>query len=162
VNCKKVRRWLPLFIGSEISERKIRAVKAHLERCPECKQEYESCVLSLGKVKEWLKEEKRDFKGGEWEEIIREAVEKRKPEVSPLIPWPFKKVWAYALMAAVAVLMAFFATSPFLKKELNPEAKVSAALQTQDVISITLVSQETGLKIFWFFDKNFELKEAEE
>lgn len=162
MNCKKVRRWLPLFIGSEISGRKISAVKAHLERCPECKQEYDFCALSVEKAKEWLKEEERDFESREWQEIIRKAVERGTPEVKPLILWPFKKAWAYALMAAVAVLVTFFATSPFLKKELNPEAPISAALQTQDIISITLVSQETGLKIFWFFDKNFELKEAEE
>jgi hypothetical protein len=29
---------------------------------------------------------------------------------------------------------------------------------SQDVVSVTLVSQETGLQVVWFFDKNFEWK----
>ncbi len=173
MNCKKVRRWLPLFIGSEISERKISAVKAHLERCPKCRQEYDSCVLSLGKVKEWLKEEKRDLENREWEEIIKKAVEKGTPRVSPLIPWPFKKAWAYALMAFLAVAITLFVVnSSFIQEKgrgveglKQAQAQLPAnSLQEsqQDVISVTLVSQETGLRIFWFLDKNFELKEEKE
>ncbi len=31
-----------------------------------------------------------------------------------------------------------------------------AAPKEQDVVSVTMVSQETGLQIVWFFDKNFD------
>ncbi|MGQ9472378.1 MAG: hypothetical protein ACUVR0_11935 [Candidatus Aminicenantales bacterium] len=62
MKCKKARRFIPLVIGSEIAELKILAVKVHLEKCPRCRQEYDSCVLSLGKVKEWIKEEKIELR----------------------------------------------------------------------------------------------------
>jgi hypothetical protein len=41
----------------------------------------------------------------------------------------------------------------------KPPQKPSArAAGSQDVVSVTLVSQETGLKVVWFFNKNFEWK----
>lgn len=170
MKCKKVRRFIPLVIGSEISERKISAVKVHLKKCPRCRQEYDSWALSLGKVKEWLKEEKIELEGQEWEEMIRKAVRKGRPKVLPLIPWAYKKAWVYALMAFLAVAITLFVinTSFFQEKGRGGEGVKQAQVQLlsnslqesqQEVISVTLVSQETGLKIFWFFDKNFELKE---
>jgi hypothetical protein len=41
--------------------------------------------------------------------------------------------------------------SPSLEAEVKPAAG-------QDVLSVTLVSQETGLQVVWFFNKNFEWK----
>jgi anti-sigma factor RsiW len=37
----------------------------------------------------------------------------------------------------------------------EPQAKPAAG---QDVLSVTMVSQETGLQVVWFFNKNFEWK----
>lgn len=34
----------------------------------------------------------------------------------------------------------------------------NAAQERQDVLSVTMVSQETGLQVVWFFNKNFEWK----
>jgi hypothetical protein len=31
----------------------------------------------------------------------------------------------------------------------------------QDVVSVTLISKDTGFKVIWFFDKNFEWKGEE-
>jgi hypothetical protein len=42
-----------------------------------------------------------------------------------------------------------------------PRPKEPAAAQkegSQDVVSVTLVSQDTGLKVVWFLDKNFDWK----
>ncbi len=41
------------------------------------------------------------------------------------------------------------------EKVVKPRA---ASALSQDVVSVTLVSQETGLQVVWFFDKNFEWK----
>jgi len=40
-------------------------------------------------------------------------------------------------------------------------ADLSRAKATQNLLSITLVSQETGLKVYWTFNKDFEWKELE-
>ena len=38
-------------------------------------------------------------------------------------------------------------------------ADSAQAKESQDIVSMTLVSQETGLKVHWTFNRNFELKE---
>jgi hypothetical protein len=48
-----------------------------------------------------------------------------------------------------------------LKPEAEPEIQPAAPAGPtpgQDVVSVTLVSQESGLQVTWFFDKNFEWK----
>jgi hypothetical protein len=41
----------------------------------------------------------------------------------------------------------------------RPTEPAAAAKEgSQDVVSVTLVSQDTGLKVVWFLDKNFEWK----
>ena len=48
-----------------------------------------------------------------------------------------------------------------LKTEAEPEIRPAAPPgppPAQEVVSVTLVSQESGLQVTWFFDKNFEWK----
>lgn len=160
MNCKKVRRLLPLMIGSEIPDSKIIGIKAHLEECPDCRREYDAYKLSIEKTKEWLAGDRKDLEDWEWQRMVRHAAEEKAPKISPLVPWPFKKAWAYALMAVFLVVLTLFVVMPsFIKELAGPEKKMMAK---QEVVSMTIVSKETGLKIVWFFNKNFELKEIEE
>ncbi len=156
---------MPLMPGSEISRSKVEAVKAHLETCPRCRREYDIFVLSFEKAKEMLAAERKDWGEKDWQQAIQKAVKEGKPGVSPLAPWPFKKVWAYALMAVFLIVLSLVVISPYFFKP-APESQMLAEAEPvkdyqQDIISMTLVSKETGLKIIWFFDKNFDLKEAE-
>ena len=100
---------------------------------------------------------------------FQEIIDK-KHEVSPLVPWPFKKAWAYALMAvlAVALTLLFVIRPSIIQKQRGLESEKVTQAQLfrsfrdkpdQDVISMTMVSKETGLKIVWFFNKNFELED---
>jgi hypothetical protein len=158
--------------GSEISQPKILAIKAHLQLCPECRGEYDSLIVSLEKTKEWLAKERIGWKEIEWQEVVQKATEEREFRVSSLAPWPFKKAWAYAIMAVFVFLLTLFVVRPsFIKQKAEPESKMIAGLRQepervkeesqQDVISMTLVSHETGLKIVWFFNKNFNLEVKE-
>ncbi len=46
-----------------------------------------------------------------------------------------------------------------LKSESRPQEPAAASQEgSQDVVSVTLVSQDTGLKVIWFLDRNFEWK----
>jgi hypothetical protein len=172
MNCSKVRRLLPLMAGSEISQSKISAIKAHLEACPECRAEYDSLILSLEKTKEWLAKERITWEEREWQRAVQKAIEQRESRASSLAPWPFKKAWAYAMMAFFAFLLCLFVVRPsFIKQKAEPESRMIAELgqepermkqeSQQDVITMTLVSHETGLRIVWFFNKNFELEVKE-
>lgn len=171
MKCKKVQRYLPLVVDSNISKSKISEVKAHMEKCPECRHEYNSYVLSLGKTKEWLAKEREDWEDREWQQIVKKAIVDKGPEVSPLVPWPFRKVWAYAMMAVFAIVFTFFVVRPsFYKEGRIPGTRMLAESQAklfesfkdkseQDIISMTMVSKDTGLKIVWFFNKNFDLED---
>ena len=89
-----------------------------------------------------------------------------------------RKQWGVRLVQKPAfafglALLLFAAGALWLQKKLplRPEergvlqARSQTAVQRsgepagQDVLSMTIVSQETGLKIVWFFNKNFEWKE---
>ncbi len=160
MNCKKIRRLLPLMMGPEIPHSKAAAVNAHLEKCPECRCEYDAYVVSLEKTKEWLEEDGKDWEDREWQAVLQRVKKERAPKVSPLAPWPFKKTWAYALMAVCVVVLTLFVVKPsFIEEGTGAGERM---LAQQEVISMTMVSQETGLKIVWIFNKNFELKESEE
>ncbi len=174
MNCKKVQRLLPLMAGSEIPQSKIVSLKAHLEKCPKCRQEYNSYVLSLEKTKEWLAKERIDWNERDWQQALQRAIKDKKPEVAPLVSWPFKKVWAYSLigMLVVALTLIFIIRPLIIQKKMGLGSEKFTQEQAQlfrsspeeseqEVVSMTLVSQETGLKIVWFLNKNFELEVKE-
>jgi len=174
VNCKKVRRLLPLMAGSEIPKYKILALKTHLEECPKCRQEYDSYNLSLEKTKEWLAKDRKDWEDNEWKQALRRAIKDKKPEVSPPVSWPFKKVWAYSFigMLVVALTLLFIIRPSITQKNMGLGSEKFTQEQAQlfrrspeeseqEVVSMTLVSKETGLKIVWFLNKNFELEVKE-
>lgn len=175
MNCKKARSLLPLLVGGDLSSKKTKALKKHLQSCPGCQQELRSYDLSLKRVKEWLKKDQVLWKEADWikaMEKFKEQPEKLKTFLSrPFASWPFKAVWTYALIAAVTFVLIIFVAKSWLGKKniemaanqnLPSSEKVEKSLQPasfQDIISMRLVSKETGLKIIWVFNKNFELEE---
>lgn len=161
MNCKKVKRLLPLMAGSEVYRSKVQSIEAHLKSCSRCQDEYNSYVQSLEKTKEWLAKDRKAWEESEWQQIVGNAIIEKSPKVSPLIPWPFRKAWAYAVMAVFVIGLTFFLIRPsFIKEGVGPETEVlTKEISKQDIISMTMVSKETGLKIVWFFNKNFELEE---
>jgi hypothetical protein len=160
VKCKKVCRLLPLLAGSDLPDRKNREIKAHLQICPHCQREYESYLLSFQKTKEWLERGQEDWQEEEWQGLIQKALqgEELVPSFRPRMR--FKRAWVYALMASAAVILSLFILRPSIfRDKTGREAKEAGGVPQQESISVTIVSQETGLKIVWFFNKNFELKE---
>ncbi len=174
MNCKKVQRLLPLMSGSEIPKLKILSLKAHLEECPECRQEYDSYILSLEKTKEWLAKDRKDWEESNWQRALRKAMKDKKLEVSSLVSWPFKKVWAYSLIGMLTVALTLFLIirPSIIQKKMGlgsekfseEQAQLFRSLleeSKQEIVSMTFVSKETGLKIVWFLNKNFELEVKE-
>ncbi len=171
MKCKKIRRWLPLMVGSDLSASKVEAVRSHLIKCPECQQEYDAYVLSLEKTKEWLEKDRQDWEEREWQQVVQNAVQQEKPAISPFAPWPFKKAWAYSLIGVLGASLFFlFVIKPFDSQEgIAPDSELLSRTQArlsggafqespQEVVQMTMVLPETGQKIIWIFDKNFELE----
>jgi hypothetical protein len=170
MRCRKMRHFLPLLAGSELPESKVSTVESHLDRCPLCQEEYEKYVLLVQETRKWLAEDRMDWKEREWKEAVQNAVTGELPRRTPLVPWSFPKTWAFALMAGAMLLITILVVRPpFVEKiGIKPRYMDVAKMETveasegkeqQEVISMTMVSKETGLRIVWFFNKNFDLEE---
>ena len=163
MKCKKMRRLLPLLAGSELPESQIPPVRAHMEGCSRCQAEFEKYTVLVGQTREWLTESKIDWEEQEWQQSLRSAVNQVPQRKTALIPWPFPKTWAYVLVAGAMLLLTLLVVQPPFVKQMGfwSESVDAAEMEEQEVVSMTMVSKETGLKIVWFFNKNFNLEENE-
>jgi hypothetical protein len=65
-------------------------------------------------------------------------------------------------MAAVMAVVVFFVTRPlYIGVEDIPGQTVLSKRQEQNVVSMTIVSKDTGLKVVWILNKNCNLEENE-
>jgi hypothetical protein len=67
-------------------------------------------------------------------------------------------------MALVAFILSLVLIFPVFRgsqegMESSPYSFSSIEKGRQDIVTMTIVSKETGTKIVWFFDKNFQLEE---
>lgn len=163
MKCVKIRRLLPLLAGAELPESQAPQVEGHLRRCQECRKEYEKYVFLVGQTRKWLAEERMKWDEQEWRRAVQTVLNRETKKKAPLVPWPFPKAWAYALMAGVMLLLTVLLVLPPLveKSGLAPGYRDVTEVEKQEVVSMTMVSKETGLKIVWFLNKNFDLEENE-
>jgi anti-sigma factor RsiW len=162
MKCKRIRKYLPLYIGADLSPKKAEEVKLHLDTCGECQKEYEVYVRSVKTAKEWLNESKVAWGEGEWRRTVQNTIAEKSKSFPGFAPWPFKKGWALAVMVAVMVVVVFFVTRPlYLGVEDLPGQAVLSTRQAQNVVSMTMVSKDTGLKVVWILNKKFNLEENE-
>jgi len=175
MNCRAIKKWLPLYAGSELDQKKLSIINAHILTCESCRRELAAYQFSSGKMKELLSEDPVSWKESEWKEAIKAAV--HKPEnahsrSSALAPWPYRKSWAWVSMAAAALILTVGISKPSWITRLAglvPENITSVRSlplwegekqPKQDFLRMTMVSQETGLKLVWFLNKNFNLEES--
>jgi hypothetical protein len=78
------------------------------------------------------------------------------------VAWP-----GWAAASAAGVLIGFVILSVLFRGSVPGPARTASpavppaladAGRAQDVVSLTMVSPETGLQIVWFLDKNFDYK----
>ena len=173
MNCKKVLRLLPLMIGSDLSRSRISSIRSHIDSCPGCRQEYEFYRLSMKKTKEWLSEDQENWDETDWKNVIQSVIKETSPKASHHALWPKQKRWAYTLVATAGVFLILVVLNiSFLKRTFFPETKKVSSEQIQvaqsiegeaqkKTTSMTFISQETGLKIKWFFVQDFNLEVQE-
>lgn len=171
MNCKRIRKYLPLYLGTDLTPKKAEAARAHLDTCAECQREYEKYLRSLKLARNWLSESQVEWREGEWSRTVQKVTSEKTKILAGFAPWPFKKGWAFALMGAVVVMLIFFVTRPLflgledfrgqttLAKRYPQQQENAAIKSSQEVVSMTMVSKETGLKVIWILNKNFNLEE---
>lgn len=174
MKCRKVRRWLPLYIGRELSPRKIRVVTEHLKTCRDCRRECSHLDSAVDQTRHWLQQQDQGWCEAAWQQALKRAIPEKPEPGRALRPWPFKPAVAYALMVCLAAALTLLIVRPAFIPSGSPReitqavdiqdysALSATASDSQDVVAVTLVSRETGLKVQWFFNRNYNLKEDTE
>jgi hypothetical protein len=119
----------------------------------------------LARLRAAAREEERDWQDADWRALVKKAASQQpEPRIAPAVPRP-RLAWRYAyLVLFLSGLAAVFFWNVRPKSSGPPVSENAAAAPeqesgSQDVISMTIVSQASGLKVHWYFDKNFEWKE---
>ena len=172
MKCNHIKRWLPLFVGKDLSVNKTEKVVRHLQECPECRHEKQMYVKSVETAKTWAAAEEIKWEEEAWQQTVKNAFSTEEYSRGMLKPWPFKPVWALALMVLFAgVIILLVTTPPFIFKGQRlgaskitpvPSSLLLGEGTAQEDVAVTLVSEETGLEINWIFNKYFDLREDTE
>jgi anti-sigma factor RsiW len=152
--CRKAKKLIPLYAGDDLRQRLTAAVRAHVDSCPSCRKELAEYRESLSRLKAAAKAESvPDWNEGEWRALAARfkpaAPATRHPAYLARPRWAAASVLGALLGLAVLSLV-------FKDGNLGPRGTSPAG--EPSVVSLTLVSRETGLQIVWFLDKNFEWK----
>ena len=154
MTCAKVHKSLPLLAGNDLPARKARRLLAHIDGCPLCRKELDEYRRALGRVKTAAREEGAgDWSEPEWQALMARITAEKTERKSP-VPG-LRPRWALASGLAAVILLAVL-TLVFRNSIFRPEG--TAPAPGPEVISVTMVSQETGLQVVWFLNKNFEWK----
>lgn len=159
MKCKTIRRNLPLYIGGELAKKKRDKVEAHIQVCGECQQELAIYKDSVSAIKAWVKQEQKEWQEDSWVKAVNLATREEPESKKALWPWPYKPVWAYAFMVVFLIAFSVFLLKPFPFGEEVLSLPEMAEASQQDIVSVTLVSKETGFQVQWFFNRNYNLEE---
>ena len=154
MTCRKAKKLIPLYAGDDLRTRLMTAVRAHVDSCPSCWEELAEYRESLSRLKAAAKAESvPDWSEGEWRALAA--------RFRPAAPGEKRPAFlAQPRWAAASVLGVFLglAVLTMLFKDGNLGPRETSTAGEPSVVSLTLVSQETGLQVVWFLDKNFEWK----
>jgi predicted anti-sigma-YlaC factor YlaD len=165
MNCPRVQKLLPLYVGRELSRKKSKKVEYHLARCSCCGREYRVYSELKNRIKSTIHPERPllSFDGSERQRLIRnlEAIPEQK---SPIFWVPIRashKVLALGLLIVIVLLGGILSfRSVLFKKNIHVGKEIMpvSELITQDKIRLVFDLDEIDVKVIWFFDKNIDLE----
>lgn len=173
MNCRKFVRWLPLYAGGDLSPRRSFRVEGHLRRCESCRQEAAAFREGLEEIRRELHSLSHVWREPAWRRAVIRAAGSRRLGTGTRRAGSLRDVWAYALLALLAVGLSYLVLAPLPEGDALRAAfaastrdgaasgghSLASASRDQDIVSMTLISSETGLKVQWFLNRNFKLQE---
>jgi hypothetical protein len=154
MTCAKVKKSLPLLAGNDLPAKKARRLLARIDGCPLCRKELDEYRAALGRVKAAAREDRVEgWSDPEWKRLLARITAEKMEKGRPVAA--FRPRWAMASGVAAVILLAVL-TLVFRDSIFRPEG--TAPVPGPEVVSVTMVSQETGLQVVWFLNKNFEWK----
>ena len=174
MTCRKVRKLMPLFAGDDLGPRRTRAVRSHVDACPDCRTELEAYRATL-RARSGRRRRERAFRTGaegEWQALMVRATGEtagwRRGDEAAGRPRPLaalgRRIGRGCPRRTRRPPRALQGTGPRpggTDIAGRPPGEADAG-RAQDVVSLTMVSPETGLQIVWFLDKNFDYKGEQE
>jgi len=159
MTCRTVRKLMPLFAGDDLGPRRARAVRAHVDACPACREELEGFRAALAEIRAAAKAEGvEDWSEREWDALMARVAAAPEREGRPA----FGARWAAAAAAGAflgLIVLGMLFRGPGPRPGGGPKEAavvIAAAPGPQERVAITMVSPETGLQVVWFLDKNFD------
>ncbi len=173
MNCRKLNRWLPLYAGGDLSPRRSLRVEAHLLRCESCRQEGAAFREGLEEIRRELRSLSHVWREPAWRRAVIRAAGSRSLGPGARRARSLRAVWAYALLALLATGLSYLVLAPFPEGDARRAAfsastrdgaasgghSLASASREQDIVSMTLISRETGLRVQWFLNRKFRLQE---
>ncbi len=166
MKCHKARKLIPLAAGKDLPAKKAAAVGEHLKGCPDCRREASELEGALQAAKTLAgKERIEDWSEAEWRKLLGNVTAPKMERKRPWAELSFKPALAGAVGLVLLVIGSFLllkksGAPPVTQAALTPSVLEQVApkelTSRPDVSSKTIVSKETGLKIIWFYNKNFQ------
>ncbi len=173
MNCHDTKKARLFFLEGELPARKARRLKKHLESCPSCRTELKELESILQGLRGVAREEEQDWTDSEWRSLLAritaEPIRGRRPVFrgSPRLAWAFGILFFCLVALSIVLFKPVFkdALSPLPGERIGtspaaiPSAGATEEPLSQNRLSVTLVSNESGLRVYWYFNKNFDWKE---
>lgn len=105
MRCKKIEKWLSDRIDGELSERKFKALLAHLERCPSCRSYDDALKIIQDEARSIQKPEVTPSYWEEFTSRLKANLSSSKKEKR--LERPFVKRWRWAGASAALILLIF-------------------------------------------------------
>ena len=158
MRCARVRQFLPLHAGGDLPPRRAARVQVHLDGCADCRRDLESLRAARAAIRAAAAAEPLPgWSEAEWKALMVRATAARIEAPPPAIAT--RPRWALAAgTAGVALLAVALLVTGVFKRAPAPEPELASSGAAQDVVSVTLVSPDTGLQVVWVFNRNFDLK----
>ena len=162
MRCAKARKLIPLLAGGDLQAGLAARTTAHVERCAACRRCFEETVSALARLRAEASQTAPSWKPGEFESLVAGAVSRAAaaPAAERRRPFLLRPAPAAALVMLAVVLTLVLFDRAFRRPAppvIGPGAG-SAEARPKQVISMVLVSPETGLQVTWFLDSDFEWK----